>query len=106
MIYVKSFVTLKYQSQNVSTLSDDSEAERLLSLYMRRQCHLASPSLTHPPPHQVTTGTTSLTPRWDKCVNYVENSLVYATGRLFVNTHFQEDKKHMVGVLLENDIMS
>lgn len=49
-------------------------------------------------PHQVTTGTTSLTPRWDKCVNYVENSLVYATGRLFVNTHFQEDKKHMVRV--------
>lgn len=52
--------------------------------------------LSHP--HQVTTGTTSLTPRWDKCVNYVENSLVYATGRLFVNTHFQEDKKHMVRV--------
>lgn len=50
--------------------------------------------LSHP--HQVTTGTTSLTPRWDKCVNYVENSLVYAAGRLFVNTHFQEGKKHMV----------
>lgn len=47
-------------------------------------------------PLQVTTGTTSLTPRWDKCVNYVENTLVYATGRLFVNTHFQEDKKLMV----------
>lgn len=46
--------------------------------------------------HQVTTGTTSLTPRWDKCVNYVENTLFYATGRLFVNAHFQEDKKHMV----------
>uniref|UniRef100_A0A671XVJ8 Phosphate regulating endopeptidase homolog, X-linked n=1 Tax=Sparus aurata TaxID=8175 RepID=A0A671XVJ8_SPAAU len=50
--------------------------------------------------HQVTTGTTSLTPRWDKCVNYVENSLVYATGRLFVNTHFQEDKKHMMEELI------
>uniref|UniRef100_UPI0037E91C72 phosphate-regulating neutral endopeptidase PHEX n=1 Tax=Semicossyphus pulcher TaxID=241346 RepID=UPI0037E91C72 len=50
---------------------------------------------------RVTTGTTSLTPRWDKCVNYVENSLVYATGRLFVNTHFQEDKKHMMEELIE-----
>ncbi|XP_076026595.1 phosphate-regulating neutral endopeptidase PHEX [Genypterus blacodes] len=50
---------------------------------------------------QVTTGTTSLTPRWDKCVNYVENTLVYATGRLFVNTHFHEDKKHMMEELIE-----
>ncbi|KAI3355443.1 hypothetical protein L3Q82_018279, partial [Scortum barcoo] len=49
----------------------------------------------------ITTGTTSLTPRWDKCVNYVENSLVYATGRLFVDTHFQEDKKHMMEELIE-----
>ncbi|KAF3703796.1 Metalloendopeptidase -like protein PEX [Channa argus] len=50
---------------------------------------------------RVTTGTTSLTPRWDKCVNYVENSLVYATGRLFVDTHFQEDKKHMMEELIQ-----
>ncbi|KAM4606267.1 phosphate-regulating neutral endopeptidase PHEX [Polymixia lowei] len=50
---------------------------------------------------RVTTGTTSLTPRWDKCVNYVENTLIYATGRLFVNTHFQEDKKHMMEELIE-----
>lgn len=50
---------------------------------------------------RVTTGTTSLTPRWDKCVNYVENTLVYATGRLFVNTHFQEDKKHMMEELID-----
>lgn len=50
---------------------------------------------------RVTTGTTSLTPRWDKCVNYVENSLVYATGRLFVNAHFQEDKKHMMEELID-----
>uniref|UniRef100_A0A4W5L4L6 Phosphate regulating endopeptidase homolog, X-linked n=1 Tax=Hucho hucho TaxID=62062 RepID=A0A4W5L4L6_9TELE len=50
---------------------------------------------------RVTTGTTSLTPRWDKCVNYVENTLVYATGRLFINTHFQEDKKHMMEELIE-----
>lgn len=50
---------------------------------------------------RVTTGATSLTPRWDKCVNYVENSLYYATGRLFVNAHFQEDKKHMMEELIE-----
>ncbi|XP_007555766.1 phosphate-regulating neutral endopeptidase PHEX isoform X2 [Poecilia formosa] len=50
---------------------------------------------------RVTTGTTSLTPRWDKCVNYVENSLVYATGRLFVDKHFQEDKKLMMEELIE-----
>nr|XP_040023571.1 phosphate-regulating neutral endopeptidase PHEX [Gasterosteus aculeatus aculeatus] len=50
---------------------------------------------------RVTTGTTSLSPRWDKCVNYVENTLVYATGRLFVDTHFEEDKKHMMEELIE-----
>lgn len=50
---------------------------------------------------RVTTGMTSLTPRWDKCVNYIENTLVYATGRLFVKTHFQEDKKHMMEELIE-----
>ncbi|XP_061777527.1 phosphate-regulating neutral endopeptidase PHEX [Nerophis ophidion] len=50
---------------------------------------------------RVTTGTTSLTPRWDKCVNYVENTLIYATGRLFVDTHFQEDKKHMMDELID-----
>ncbi|XP_023805881.1 phosphate-regulating neutral endopeptidase isoform X1 [Oryzias latipes] len=50
---------------------------------------------------RVTTGTTSLTPRWDKCVNYVENALGYATGRLFVNSYFQEDKKQMMEELIE-----
>uniref|UniRef100_A0A3Q3JB63 Uncharacterized protein n=1 Tax=Monopterus albus TaxID=43700 RepID=A0A3Q3JB63_MONAL len=50
---------------------------------------------------RVTTGASSLTPRWDKCVNYVENSLVYATGRLFVDAHFQEDKKHMMEELIK-----
>ncbi|XP_056869200.1 phosphate-regulating neutral endopeptidase PHEX [Takifugu flavidus] len=50
---------------------------------------------------RVTTGTTSLTPRWDKCVNYVENSLAYATGRIFVDKHFQEDKKIMMEELIE-----
>uniref|UniRef100_A0A8B9KSA5 Phosphate regulating endopeptidase homolog, X-linked n=1 Tax=Astyanax mexicanus TaxID=7994 RepID=A0A8B9KSA5_ASTMX len=50
---------------------------------------------------RVTTGTTSLTPRWDKCVNYVEGTLMYVTGRLFVDKHFQEDKKHMMEELVE-----
>ncbi|XP_060756800.1 phosphate-regulating neutral endopeptidase PHEX isoform X2 [Neoarius graeffei] len=50
---------------------------------------------------RVTTGTTSLMPRWDKCVNYVESTLMYATGRLFVDKHFQEDKKHMMEELID-----
>ncbi|XP_034153705.2 phosphate-regulating neutral endopeptidase PHEX isoform X1 [Pangasianodon hypophthalmus] len=50
---------------------------------------------------RVTTGATSLTPRWDKCVNYVESTLMYATGRLFVDKHFQEDKKHMMEELID-----
>ncbi|XP_076868801.1 phosphate-regulating neutral endopeptidase PHEX [Brachyhypopomus gauderio] len=50
---------------------------------------------------RVTTGTTSLTARWDKCVNYVESTLMYSTGRLFVDKHFQEDKKHMMEELIE-----
>ncbi|XP_077365580.1 phosphate-regulating neutral endopeptidase PHEX [Festucalex cinctus] len=50
---------------------------------------------------RVTTGTTSLTPRWDKCINYIENSLTYATGRLFVDNYFQEDKKHMMDELID-----
>ncbi|KAL2085856.1 hypothetical protein ACEWY4_019176 [Coilia grayii] len=50
---------------------------------------------------RVVSGTTSLTPRWDKCVNYVENTLIYATGRLFVDKHFQEDKKHMMEELID-----
>ncbi|KAI9516789.1 hypothetical protein NQZ68_013847 [Dissostichus eleginoides] len=45
-------------------------------------------------------GTTSLTPRWKKCVNYVDKTLGYATGCLFVNTYFQEDKKHMPHAVL------
>ncbi|KAI4806657.1 hypothetical protein KUCAC02_017472 [Chaenocephalus aceratus] len=50
---------------------------------------------------RVTKGTTSLTPRWDKCVNFVDKTLGYATGRLFVNRHFQEDKKHMMEELIK-----
>ncbi|XP_028824345.1 phosphate-regulating neutral endopeptidase PHEX [Denticeps clupeoides] len=50
---------------------------------------------------RVTSGTTSLTPRWDKCVNYVENTLMYASGRLFVDKHFQEDKKNMMEELVD-----
>ncbi|XP_028655269.1 phosphate-regulating neutral endopeptidase PHEX [Erpetoichthys calabaricus] len=50
---------------------------------------------------RVTSGTTSLMARWDKCVNLVENSLSYATGRMFVDEHFQEDKKVMMEELTE-----
>ncbi|MBN3299200.1 PHEX endopeptidase, partial [Amia calva] len=50
---------------------------------------------------RVTAGTTSLPPRWDKCVNYVENSLIYASGRMFVDKHFQEDKKLMMEELID-----
>ncbi|XP_034021854.1 phosphate-regulating neutral endopeptidase PHEX isoform X2 [Thalassophryne amazonica] len=50
---------------------------------------------------RVITGMTSLTPRWDKCVNFIENTITYATGRLFVNKHFQEDKKLMMEELIE-----
>ncbi len=37
-------------------------------------------------------------------MNYVENTLIYATGRLFVDKHFQEDKKHMVRLILSATI--
>ncbi|XP_064413309.1 phosphate-regulating neutral endopeptidase PHEX [Latimeria chalumnae] len=47
------------------------------------------------------TGTTSLPARWDKCVNYVENTLAYASGKMFVEMHFQEHKKHMMEELVE-----
>ncbi|KAG2456971.1 PHEX Metalloendopeptidase, partial [Polypterus senegalus] len=50
---------------------------------------------------RVTSGTTSLMARWDKCVNLVENSISYATGRMFVDEHFQEDKKVMMEELTE-----
>ncbi|XP_077592710.1 phosphate-regulating neutral endopeptidase PHEX [Stigmatopora nigra] len=50
---------------------------------------------------RVTSGTTSLSPRWDKCINYIEYTLVYATGRLFVDTYFQEDKKDMMDELID-----
>lgn len=46
---------------------------------------------------QVIDGTASLQPQWDKCVNFVESALPYVVGRMFVELHFQEDKKNMVG---------
>nr|XP_020644827.1 phosphate-regulating neutral endopeptidase [Pogona vitticeps] len=50
---------------------------------------------------RVTQGTTSLMPQWDKCVNTVESALPYATGRMFVDVHFQEDKREMMEELTE-----
>ncbi|KAM4702180.1 phosphate-regulating neutral endopeptidase PHEX [Discoglossus pictus] len=50
---------------------------------------------------RVLLGTNSLATRWDRCVNYVENSLPYAVGKLFVEAHFQEDKKHMMEELID-----
>ncbi|KAM4795356.1 phosphate-regulating neutral endopeptidase PHEX [Rhinophrynus dorsalis] len=50
---------------------------------------------------RVLLGTNSLAGRWDRCVNYVENSLPYAVGKLFVEAHFQEEKKEMMEELVE-----
>ncbi|XP_048396047.1 phosphate-regulating neutral endopeptidase PHEX isoform X2 [Stegostoma tigrinum] len=44
---------------------------------------------------KVMTGATSLSPRWDKCVDFVEYVLPDAVGRMFVEIHFQEDKKQL-----------
>uniref|UniRef100_A0A8B9MM27 Phosphate regulating endopeptidase homolog X-linked n=1 Tax=Accipiter nisus TaxID=211598 RepID=A0A8B9MM27_9AVES len=46
-------------------------------------------------------GTTTLLPQWDKCVDLVENALPYVVGKMFVNAHFQEDKKEMMEELTE-----
>ncbi|XP_007441910.1 metalloendopeptidase homolog PEX-like, partial [Python bivittatus] len=46
-------------------------------------------------------GTTSLLPQWDKCVNFVESALPYVVGRVFVELHFQEDKREMMEELTE-----
>jgi copper chaperone CopZ len=37
-----------------------------------------------------------LLPQWDKCVNFIESALPYVAGKMFVDVHFQEDKKEMV----------
>ncbi|KAJ7319550.1 hypothetical protein JRQ81_019061 [Phrynocephalus forsythii] len=50
---------------------------------------------------RVIQGTTSLMPQWDKCVNTVESALPYVTGRMFVDLHFQEDKREMMEELTE-----
>ncbi|KAG8508699.1 Phosphate-regulating neutral endopeptidase PHEX [Galemys pyrenaicus] len=45
---------------------------------------------------RVIQGTTTLLPQWDKCVNFIESALPYVAGKMFVDVHFQEDKKVMV----------
>ncbi|KAM6447147.1 phosphate-regulating neutral endopeptidase PHEX [Liasis olivaceus] len=50
---------------------------------------------------RVIQGTTSLLPQWDKCVNFVESALPYVVGRVFVELHFQEDKREMMEELTE-----
>ncbi|KAB0372287.1 hypothetical protein FD755_016079 [Muntiacus reevesi] len=45
---------------------------------------------------RVIQGTTTLLPQWDKCVNFIESTLPYVVGKMFVDVHFQEDKKEMV----------
>ncbi|XP_070318481.1 phosphate-regulating neutral endopeptidase PHEX [Odocoileus virginianus] len=50
---------------------------------------------------RVIQGTTTLLPQWDKCVNFIESTLPYVVGKMFVDVHFQEDKKKMMEELIE-----
>ncbi|XP_032186119.1 phosphate-regulating neutral endopeptidase PHEX [Mustela erminea] len=50
---------------------------------------------------RVIQGTTTLLPQWDKCVNFIESALPYVAGKMFVDVHFQEDKKEMMEELIE-----
>ncbi|KAM4046811.1 phosphate-regulating neutral endopeptidase PHEX [Anomaloglossus baeobatrachus] len=50
---------------------------------------------------RVLLGTNSLAARWDRCVNYIENALPYAVGKMFVDSFFQEDKKLMMEEVIE-----
>ncbi|XP_004450420.1 phosphate-regulating neutral endopeptidase PHEX isoform X2 [Dasypus novemcinctus] len=50
---------------------------------------------------RVIQGTKTLLPQWDKCVNFIESALPYVVGRMFVDVHFQEDKKEMMEELIE-----
>ncbi|XP_063811843.1 phosphate-regulating neutral endopeptidase PHEX [Pseudophryne corroboree] len=50
---------------------------------------------------RVLLGTNSLAARWDRCVNYIENALPYAVGKMFVDAYFQEDKKLMMEEVIE-----
>uniref|UniRef100_A0A452U482 Phosphate regulating endopeptidase homolog X-linked n=1 Tax=Ursus maritimus TaxID=29073 RepID=A0A452U482_URSMA len=50
---------------------------------------------------RVIQGTTTLLPQWDKCVNFIESALPYVVGKMFVDVHFQEDKKEMMEELIE-----
>ncbi|XP_056414574.1 phosphate-regulating neutral endopeptidase PHEX [Hyla sarda] len=50
---------------------------------------------------RVILGTNSLAARWDRCVNYIENALPYAVGKMFVDSYFQEDKKLMMEEVID-----
>ncbi|EPQ10599.1 Phosphate-regulating neutral endopeptidase [Myotis brandtii] len=50
---------------------------------------------------RVIQGTTTLLPQWDKCVNFIESALPYVVGKMFVDVHFQEDKKEMMEEMIE-----
>lgn len=50
---------------------------------------------------RVIQGTTTLLPQWDRCVNFIESALPYVVGKMFVDVHFQEDKKEMMEELIE-----
>ncbi|XP_041067411.1 phosphate-regulating neutral endopeptidase PHEX isoform X2 [Carcharodon carcharias] len=49
---------------------------------------------------KVLTGATSLSARWDRCVDFVEYVVPYSIGRMFVEAHFQEDKKQLTEYLV------
>ncbi|XP_007908778.2 phosphate-regulating neutral endopeptidase PHEX [Callorhinchus milii] len=50
---------------------------------------------------KVVRGMTSLAERWIMCVVYVDYIFSYAVGRMFVDAHFQEDKKKLTEELVE-----
>ncbi|XP_006033986.1 phosphate-regulating neutral endopeptidase [Alligator sinensis] len=50
---------------------------------------------------RVIQGTTTLLPQWDKCASLVEGALPYVVGKMFVDVHFQEDKRGMMEELTE-----
>uniref|UniRef100_A0A8C9EFG2 Phosphate regulating endopeptidase X-linked n=1 Tax=Phocoena sinus TaxID=42100 RepID=A0A8C9EFG2_PHOSS len=46
-------------------------------------------------------GYTTLLPQWDKCVNFIEVRSLMLLEKMFVDVHFQEDKKEVMEELIE-----